>query len=255
MSATLLLLTAFAASTAAIVLRYRHAGRHPHDFAPRASKPANSVACRRPSPAPAEMPNFEWESPLPVTTPKEQARAPAPPPENELRDAQRARIRDRYVAARFPGVARNVNDLGDTERIVRYARAYFEERKIDRALELLELAIECNPGNEALRLARLEIAFLAGDATLYVALANEFRIAHPESDAWNEVARLGREIAPEEMAFGLQGPDPHTRGVPNWTGATLDFTPDLRAEEFHRAMARRAAPGARATSQGGTSNG
>lgn len=254
MSATWLLLMGLAAGMAAIVHRHRFAGHEGRDFARPAEGGANPTRAAIAPTARPEMPSFEWESPLATPAPHPEARGAERPPENELREAQRARIRDRYVAARFPGVARNVADLGDTERVVRYARTYFEERKLDRALELLEVAIECNPGNEALRLARLEIAFLAGDATLYVALANEFRIAHPESDEWNEVARLGREIAPDVLAFGAQGGDPHSQCIPNWTDASLDFTPDQRAEEFHRAMARRAA-GTRAASQGGASNG
>jgi tetratricopeptide (TPR) repeat protein len=250
MSTTWLAITALAAGTAAALHRYRHAWHGAHEATPARRGIVHRERARAFSPPPREMPSFEWEAPLPAAEPRAAEDAVLRTSDEELREAQRARIRDRYVAARFPGVARNARDLADTERVVRYARIYFEERKLDRALELLELALECDPANEALRLARLEIVFLAGEAALYVALANEFRIAHPESGQWGEVARLGREIAPDEAAFGAREPASRRRCVPNWTGASLDFTPDQRAEEFHRAMAQRAALEAFATKKG-----
>lgn len=159
-------------------------------------------------------------------------------------------VRDRYIAARFPGVARCGADLEAVARVIEGARRYFDERKTDRALELLDLAIEQCPRDEPLRLARLEIAFLMRDAALYTALAEEFRQLHGSSSAWPEVARLGRAVAPSEM-FGAKqgdrdhehyGPWPH---MPNWLQASWDLTPEVLAADYHRIMARTAPqPGA-----------
>ena len=161
--------------------------------------------------------------------------------------AQRAKLRGRYLAARFPGVAKTPADLMQSDRVIQAARLYFEERKLDRAMELLDLAIGQCPGDESLALAQLELAFLIQDAALYVALASAFRIAHPSSPQWGEVARLGRAIAPEEAGFGAAagaratdhyGPWPD---MPNWIRAPWDLTAEVRATEFHQAMARSAA--------------
>ena len=264
MSALWLAIIGLATVIATVVMRHRHAAaaaallpaQPARKAAPsgdagsvvRGQEPGTLTPNRAGS-APAD-PSLEWETPVldlarksDDTGATEGSRQPA----NELRNAQRAKIRDRYLAARFPGAARTAADLQQTERVIQSARLYFEERKLDRAIELLGLAIEQCPGEEALRLARLEIAFLMRDAALYVALANDLRGAHPSSPQWSEVARLGRSIAPDEALFGAAG-DPHATNhygpwpdMPNWMHAPWDLTAEVRATEFHQAMARRAA--------------
>jgi hypothetical protein len=155
-------------------------------------------------------------------------------------------VRDHYIADRFPGLAQCGGDLQEVALIIGGARLYFDEGKTDRALELLDLAIEQCPFDEPLRLARLEIAFLLRDAPLYTALAREFQRVHGGSVAWPEVARLGRAVAPSEPIFGAKqsdrahehyGPWPDT---PNWINASWDLTPEVLAADYHRLMARTA---------------
>jgi hypothetical protein len=160
-------------------------------------------------------------------------------------------IRDRYIAARFPGLARCGEDLEKVELVIEGARVYFDEGKTDLALEMLDLAIGQCPFSRPLRLARLGIAFLLRDAALYTALAKEFRRVHPARDEWLEIARLGRAVAPAEMIFGAKqgerahehyGPWPH---LPNWLLASRDRTCAVLAADYHRAMAHRAPQSAR----------
>ena len=159
-------------------------------------------------------------------------------------DARRRRIRDRYIGARFPGVARCAADLEVVDRVVKAARLYFEEDEAHSALELLDLAIQETPHASALRLARLEILFLTRAAAEFIAGARSFRAAHPANEAWDEIARLGRAIAPEEPLFGAAsaprdhehyGPWPH---LPNWIDAPWDLTAEVTAADFHRAAQR-----------------
>ena len=211
--------------------------------------PAARAAGAARAPA-AALPALEWDTPV-VDIVHYGKHTPSPPPPApvvaDMTEAQRGRIRDRYLAARFPGVARTAADLLETERIIVAARLYFEERKSDRALELLGLAAAQCPADESLPLAQLEIAFLAQEPALYVALASSFHAAHPASTQWSEVARLGRAIAPEDALFGgadaprdtdHYGPWPD---MPNWIQAPWDLTAEVRATEFHQAMARQAA--------------
>jgi hypothetical protein len=154
----------------------------------------------------------------------------------------RRRIRDRYIEARFPGVARCSADLANAPGVVKAARLMFEDGQHDLALELLELAAEEAPQQSALWLARVEILFLARDRDGFVAAARAFRAVHRFSDAWDEVARLGRAIAPGEALFGAvagprdhehYGPWPH---LPNWIDAPWDLTAEVTAAEFHHAL-------------------
>jgi hypothetical protein len=154
------------------------------------------------------------------------------------------KLRDRYIAARFPCTAQSSADLENPDRMIKAARLFFEEQQPDRAMELLSLAIEQCPAVESLRLAQLEIAFLMRDGGSYRTLALEFRKSHPASKDWEQVARLGRSITPEEAAFAsLAGTTPDVNDgpwpdTPNWIHASWDLTSEVLAVDFHCAMKR-----------------
>ena len=60
----------------------------------------------------------------------------------EQLDPRRRKIRERYVAARFPGVARTLADLHSSDRVIKAARLCFEDEQPELALELLEIAAQ-----------------------------------------------------------------------------------------------------------------
>ena len=198
---------------------------------------------------------FEWDAPVESIAESSPGHALASQHAREAREnpgpsPSPPGIRDDYIADRFPGLAQSGGDLRSIARIIAGARLYFEERKTDRALELLDLAIEQCPFDEPLRLARLEIAFLLRDAPLYVALAREFKAVRGASSEWPEIARLGRALAPAEALFGAKqgqrsyehyGPWPQ---MPNWINASYDMTPEVLAADYHRLMAASAPPAA-----------
>ena len=161
-------------------------------------------------------------------------------------DARCRRIRDRYISARFPGVARSAADLESPERVIKSARLYFEDGQADTALELLDVAIEQDSRAEALWLAQLEILFLGRNARQFVECARAFRALHPASEAWLEVSRLGLALAPQESLFGTaSGPREHDHygpwpDLPNWIQANWDLTAEVVASDFHRILKRRA---------------
>jgi len=161
-------------------------------------------------------------------------------------DARCRRIRDRYIGARFPGVARSAADLENAGRVVKSARLYFEDGQADTALELLDVAIEQDSRAEPLWLAQLEILFLIRNSQRFVEAARAFRALHPASEAWQEVTRLGRALVPHETLFGAAngkrdhehyGPWPD---LPNWIQANWDLTAEVIASDFHRILKQRA---------------
>lgn len=196
----------------------------------RASRPATALPVTLAgSPAP-RLEMLEWiDAPRPLTI-----------------DAAHARVRDRYIAARFPGVMSGAGDLSNLPKVIEAARLYLDERKFDRAHEMLELATEVSPREAQLRLAQIEIAFLKRDAPRFTDAARALRDAIPECSEWKEVQRLGRAIVPDEPLFGTTtgnrvnehyGPWPD---MPNWIGASWDLTAEYRAADFHQAMSRTA---------------
>lgn len=162
-------------------------------------------------------------------------------------DGRRRKIRDRYIAARFPGIAKCGADLADEEALIRSARLMFEDDRAADAVELLELALEEYPQRTAAWLARLEILYLTRDALGFAEAASAFRQRHgAQSEAWQEICRLGRALAPRDALFAGDvavrdhehyGPWPHT---PNWIRAPWDLTAEVAAADFHHALRRAA---------------
>lgn len=174
----------------------------------------------------------EWEPPV-------EAKAPARA--TPAQDALRARLRDRYIVARFPGLTGGVAGLLEVEQVIKVARLYFDEDKFDHALELLDLAGRHSPAEKAFPLARLEIAFLARDAALFATAAGEFRARHADAVEWAEVARLGALIAPADPLFASAARSDHPHygpwpDMPNWIHASWDLTSEVLAADFHRAL-------------------
>ena len=162
-------------------------------------------------------------------------------------DGRRRKIRDRYIAARFPGIAKCGADLADEQAIVRAARLMFEDDRAGDAVELLELALEEYPQRTASWLARLEILYLTHDALGFTEAASAFRQRHgAQPETWAEICRLGRALAPHDPLFAGDlavrdhehyGPWPHT---PNWIRAPWDLTAEVAAADFHHAAHRAA---------------
>jgi hypothetical protein len=167
-------------------------------------------------------------------------------------DARRRRVRDRYIAARFPGIAACGADLADEDRVIEAARVVFEDGRGSDAVELLELANEENPAQQGPWLARLEILYLVRDVAGFTRTARAFAARHRvEGDTWKEVCRLGQALAPAEALFAGDvaardfehyGPWPHT---PNWIRSPWDLASEMAAAEFHNSLRRVREMGAR----------
>ena len=190
--------------------------------------------------APVELAPIEWEGDDAAPA----AAVPAARDANvmDCADSRTRRIRDRYISARFPGVARSAADLACADRVVKCARLYFEDGQLAAALELLDLAIEQDSRAEALWLAQLEILYLAGECARFVEGARAFRALHPGSEKWPEVARLGHALVPGEALFGAKrGPRDHEHygpwpDLPNWIQANWDLTSEVLGADFHRLL-------------------
>lgn len=168
------------------------------------------------------------------------------PPRRRLQptDAMRKKIRDRYLAVRFPGAPHTDEDLRDSAGAIKAARLYFEDGDVDRACELLEFAADVNATDELPWLAHLEILFLKHKAPAFTRLAKRFHEHFPSSGRWQEILRLGLRLAPDESIFLLAHPheasiDEHYGAWPqvqNWIQAPFDLTGDVLAAEFHAKM-------------------
>lgn len=173
----------------------------------------------------------------PLATPSQ----PRRPIRTQMSAFLRQRIRDRFLGSRFPGVAHSVDDLAQTDQVIKTARLFFEDGDVDRACEWLAFASDANP-DERLWLAQLEILYLKRQAVAFTTLAAEFKRRFTESTKWDDIVVLGARLAPADPLFigGKKGDgDAHYGPWPqiqNWIEAPFDLTGDVMAAEFHAAM-------------------
>jgi hypothetical protein len=159
-------------------------------------------------------------------------------------ETTRRRIRDRYLAVRFPGAPHTDEELRDSTAVIKAARLYFEDGDVARACELLEFACEANAADEMPWLAHLEILFLKRKGHEFAELAHRFHQHFPASGRWPEILRLGLRLAPQNRLFHGAHPregeiDEHYGAWPqvqNWIQAPFDLTGDVLAAEFHARM-------------------
>jgi len=158
-------------------------------------------------------------------------------------DPLRHKILDRYITARFAGIATGAGDLGDSARVVKAARLLFEDGQGERGLELLQVASDLHPSDDAMRLARFELLFLERDVQGYRRAVERFHHDRPGSPQWPEIRELGRKLGLEgelfrdqgvrDNAFPQYGPWP---GLPNWIQAPWDLSGEVAMAELHARM-------------------
>ena len=215
---------------------------------PKAAKTVITKAVVEP-PVRVDLPPLEFTGSVPSRAPvappvvEPQAEAKPIPVERKiprvsvLEDATRQRIRDRYVAARFPGVARTSADLAIVEAVIKSANLYYEDGDAARAEELLDVAAMLQPEAEALWLARLELALLLCDSENYRRVAISFRSHHPNSVKWPEVAALARSLYLSDAPFAGHE---ETSGLanfgsylpPNWLRDSWELAPKFKPADL-----------------------
>jgi len=203
------------------------------------------TADAKPAPEPPAKPRARRPA-VRVPHPAAIAPRPSPLPREIMQpsEAMRSRIRERYLAVRFPGAPHSDLELRDIPNVIKSARLYFEDGDIDRACELLECAQDVNAADEAPWLAHLEILYLKRKGAPFTALAKRFHERFPQSGRWAEILRLGLRLDPEEPLYRLAHPheasvDEHYGAWPqvqNWIQAPFDLTGDVLAAEFHAKM-------------------
>ena len=168
-----------------------------------------------------------------------------------------SQLRRRYFEERFPEIGNRTIALEQPESVVKGARLFYEDGAPGRAIELLEFALEENPGEVRLWLALFEILRLEGKAEAFAALATRFRARHEKSGYWLKVQYIGRELDPgnalyrDETFSKLEtiGPSSARRlaaatydpVAENWLNAPMDFQNQVLASEMRRALMTHAA--------------
>jgi hypothetical protein len=126
----------------------------------------------------------------------------------------RRRLRDQYVAARFPAFANAARDFRDTQKVIRYARELFDGDEAERAIELLRLAIEEDHRAREAWLALIELSFLQSDPGEFCELIVAFAIKFPGDATLPTQRAMAHELAPQDPAFANAK---KLAALPNWS--------------------------------------
>lgn len=161
-------------------------------------------------------------------------------------------LRRRYIEERFPEIAGGTIVLEDPDSVVKAARLFYEDGALPRAVELLQFAVEEQPSAMKPWLALFEIFRLESLAGEFGALAARFREHHGESQNWQKVQFIGRELDPQNPLYHdapqahleTIGPLQAARAIPvtfdplseNWLNAPMDFTSDALAATLRSAL-------------------
>ncbi|MBC8021579.1 MAG: hypothetical protein H7Y14_00560, partial [Burkholderiales bacterium] len=162
-------------------------------------------------------------------------------------------LRRRYIEERFPEITKGAIVLDDANSVVKGARLFYEDGAIARAVELLQYAVERNPGEVKAWLALFEIFRLERLSGEFAALAQRFQAQHGAGPYWPKVQYFGREIdpgnalyqAPAVNTFETIGPTQARRMAAessfdpiaeNWLGAPMDFENEVLANELRKAV-------------------
>jgi phage tail protein X len=169
----------------------------------------------------------------------------------EVRGADPAALRRRYIEERFPEIANRTIVLADPDSVVKSARLFFEDGAISRAVELLQFATEEKPAEPKPWLALFEIFRLERLSGQFADLAQRFKEHHGRGENWRKVQYFGREIDPgnalyrdlavgiETIKFEVGKPLPTTSFDPvaeNWLNAPMDFENEVLVVELRRAL-------------------
>jgi pilus assembly protein FimV len=211
------------------------------------------------------IPATPEEAPMDVApemaAPEQPAPEPGPPRAEVDSDAELATripsndaddLRRRYIEERFPETVNRTIVLDDADSVVKAARLFYEDGALPRAVELLQFAIEGNPGEVRFWLALFEIFRLERLSGEFAELARRFREQHGKTPAWRKVQYFGREIDPgnalyqdesfasletigprEAQRIAAESFDPLAE---NWLNAPMDFENEVLANELRKAL-------------------
>ncbi|WP_212757244.1 hypothetical protein [Usitatibacter rugosus] len=169
----------------------------------------------------------------------------------EVRGADPAALRQRYMEERFPEIANRAIVLSNPDSVVKAARLFYEDGSIPRAVELLQLAIEEHPQEQRTWLALFEIYRLERMAEPFAEVAQRFRDLHGKGENWRKVQFFGREVDPgnalyRDMSVGIEtikfeagkppAPSTYDPIAENWLNAPMDFENELLAVDLRRAL-------------------
>lgn len=153
-------------------------------------------------------------------------------------DANKRRLRERYIQARFPQFSESNTSLRNTKEVLRWARQFLDDDRSGPAIELLELSLEEDATQREVWLFLIEHAFLNSDAPRVSELAAEYAMRFGRDDATAVIEAMGHELSPNDPQFLHVT---QTAELPNWSSFAAAGHDEAMQRKYHAALLRTAA--------------
>lgn len=147
------------------------------------------------------------------------------------------RLRDRYVATRFPQFGEPRESLRHTSNVLRWARQLIEDEQPRLARELLQLSIEEDPTQRNIWLALIELAFLDGIQARFDELATAFEKRFFRDEALHIIHAMGHDLSPNDKRYASKDGEPAgSMELPNWSVVEIPNRDEGFQRRFHEAI-------------------
>ena len=222
---------------AALLVRRRRPAAPPHEFADTPDlivdeAPADQTVI---ADVASDEPPAAFDRTARFEAPAQGAPAIAPEAATRIPEEDSAELRRRYIEERFPEIANGALVLDDPASVVKAARLLYEDGAAARAVELLQFAIEQDPGEPSIWLALFEILRIERLRGEFGQLALRFHDRHGSSPEWPRVQRAGREIDPGNAFYGESDGQRFDAAAENWLQVPA-ATGDALAAELRGAL-------------------
>jgi len=150
-----------------------------------------------------------------------------------IKNADARRLRERYVASRFPQFADNTSQLRNTVEILHTARHLLDDGRPNLAEELLYIALQEEPYQREAWLFLIELAFLNNDAARFDLLANDFRKIFPNGEEQYVIEAMAHDLNPHDLRYRyMNSPTP----LPNWSSHASQARDQSSQRRYHQAL-------------------
>ncbi len=147
-----------------------------------------------------------------------------------MRDPVARRMRDRYIAQRFPQFNEPHRALKNTESVLNWARQFVDDDRPQLAVEILNLALQEDPAQRPIWLFLIEYAFLETDSARFNELADAFKRQFPGDTAIELVNTMGHDFAPTDPRYShINAP----AELPDWSKLESGDRNRERQQKFH----------------------
>jgi hypothetical protein len=150
-----------------------------------------------------------------------------------IREPAQRRMRDRYIAQRFPQISEPNIALKRTDVVLNWARQFLDDDRPQMAEELMQLALQEDVKQREPWLFLIEVAYLRREVSRFDELSAEFKSLFANDVAAPVIDAMGKDLMPTDPRFAHVS-TPHD--LPEWSLLNEVARNPLLQQKFHASM-------------------